>query len=646
MHQLTPEGLSVLILAPLGQDGDLVTRLLSDHDISSNNCRDMAELAAKIRETTGAVLLTEEAIDNGALKQLSAAVEEQSPWLDLPILVFADAARRGGWPPHMEQLQYFGNVTFIDRPVRTLALVSAVRVALRSRRRQLRLKLISEMTRALVAEGDPERLLQDVWQVLKRGLPIIGYRYLLRTKGGYLKPVRDQSDGASNVSTGEEIREEPFKLAVGNEQLGILTFLLPGESHLKSDERAMLRIVCDHIALSLRRVHTSAELQRRADELSLASRRKDEFLAMLGHELRNPLSTLSVGIELLRQSQVVNEEAIQQMGSDPLEIIGEQTRHITRLVDDLLDVSRITRGRIELRPACIDLAPLLRDVVTRNKGLISERNHTLENQIGDGPYFIHADSTRIRQVFENLYVNAIKYTDPGGTIGLHAESTVFRGGPAVLVKIYDNGIGLSEEMQKCIFDLFVQDGRSLDRAQGGLGIGLTLVQKLVQLHDGHVEVHSDGRGTGSEFRVWLPLWDNPVNSIDDGDTIAEKQEERTTSGIRVLIVEDLTSLGLMTQKLVEKLGHAACLVESGKDALAACREFTPDLVLLDIGLPDMDGYQVARQLLKELKDDCPRLIAVTGYGQDEDKLEARNAGFDQHITKPLGYETLKKLLQG
>ena len=264
MHQLTPEGMSVLILAPLGQDGDLVARLLSEHDISSNNCRDMAELAGEIRDTTGAVLLTEEAIDNDTLKQLSAAVEEQSPWLDLPILVFADATRRGGWPPHMEQLQYFGNVTFIDRPLRTLALVSAVHTAMRSRRRQLRLKLISEMTRALVAEGDPERLLQDVWQVLKRGLPIIGYRYLLRTEGGYLKPVRDQSDVAINVSTGEAIREEPFKLAVGNEQLGILTFLLPGETHLKSDERAMLRIVCDHIALSLRRVHTSAELQRRA----------------------------------------------------------------------------------------------------------------------------------------------------------------------------------------------------------------------------------------------------------------------------------------------------------------------------------------------------------------------------------------------
>jgi len=643
MRQPVPEELSVLILAPLGQDGDMVGRLLAQNGISSTNCQNMPELADLVRDATGAVLLTEEAIDDNTLKQLSAAMERQSPWLDLPILVFADATRRGGWPANMEHLQYFGNVTFIERPVRTIALVSAVRTAVRSRRRQLRLKLIAEMTRGLVTEGDPERLLDDVWQVLKRGLPLLGYHYLLRNREGHLELIRahppelSQSDDAS--------RQEPFKLSVGKEQFGVLTFFVPADVSLKSDERALLRIVCDHVALSLRRVETSAELERRAAELTETSRRKDEFLAMLGHELRNPLSTLSVGIELLRQSGVMNDVAIERMGANPIELIGEQTRHITRLVDDLLDVSRITRGRIELRLVCLDLNPLLTELTERIRKMADENGHTLSLNIEGGPHFIRADPTRIRQVFENLLVNAIKYTDAGGEIATNIESSTYQGKPAVQVSVRDNGIGLSEDVRSRIFDLFVQDGRNLDRSQGGLGIGLTLVQKLVQLHEGGVEVYSGGPGLGSEFRVWLPLVEPTAAECGERSAHLEQAEAQSEKGIRVLIVEDLISLGRMTQMLVEKLGHSAYLIESGAEALAACRDFQPDLVLLDIGLPDMDGYRVARQLRDELVDDCPKLVAVTGYGQDEDKLKARNAGFDQHITKPLGYEALQKLLR-
>jgi PAS domain S-box-containing protein len=373
--------------------------------------------------------------------------------------------------------------------------------------------------------------------------------------------------------------------------------------------------------------------ERKRAEAALVeeSRRKDEFLAMLAHELRNPLAAIANSTHLLLRP-----------GAEHLldwckEVIDRQVKHLARLVDDLLDVSRITRGKIQLRPQPVDLATLIRSATAAVQPLFDERKHDLRVQIEPGSIALDADPTRLEQVLVNLLTNAAKYTEPGGRI----EMTARRQSGRVLIQIRDNGIGIAPELIPRVFELFSQGDRTLARSEGGLGIGLTMVAKLVEMHGGTVTVASEGPGRGSTFTVELPARVTESPSADAAPA-ATKEPART----RILIVDDNADLTQSLARLLRLLGHEVETAYDGPAGVEAARAFRPQFILLDIGLPSLDGYQVVGQLRRDATTKQATIIAITGYGQEEDRQRALAAGFDHHLAKPVDHNTLISLLQG
>jgi signal transduction histidine kinase/DNA-binding response OmpR family regulator len=361
-------------------------------------------------------------------------------------------------------------------------------------------------------------------------------------------------------------------------------------------------------------------------------RRKDEFLAMLGHELRNPLAAITNAGELTRllDPDDANFE-------ESLEIIRQQASLMKRLVDDLLDVSRITSGRVQLQKSLVDAAEIVTRVAESNELLFSSRGHKLRLHVPPKNTLLEADPYRLEQVLSNLLVNAAKYTDPGGKITFSAA----RENDNILFRVKDTGIGIGPDLLPNVFDLFAQANRSLHRAEGGLGIGLTIVRGLTELHGGRVWVTSEGFGRGAEFTVSLPALIKPLPKVAP---VKPSVAESTTKPRRVLVVEDQPALAHVTVALLQKLGHEVRAAADGAEALLAVREYNPEVVLLDIGLPGMDGYEVARCLRSEMGADAPILVAMTGYSQHEVNRHARKAEFDHHLVKPADIGTLRELL--
>jgi signal transduction histidine kinase len=360
-----------------------------------------------------------------------------------------------------------------------------------------------------------------------------------------------------------------------------------------------------------------------------ADRRKNEFLAMLAHELRNPLAPIRNAVHLLRQPGA-GPEHLGWAG----EVIDRQVRQLVRLVDDLLDVSRITRGSITLQPTWVDLAAVAASAVETSRPLIDGRQQTLTVTLPPERLQIHADPARLAQVLANLLNNAAKYTPEGGEITLTAE----RNGRDVVFRVRDTGMGIPPEMLSSVFDLFTQVEHSLDRAQGGLGIGLTLVRRLVEMHGGSVRAYSEGADKGSEFVVQLPLEGRAASKervLHQGRSLSA-----LASSHRILLVDDNVDGAASLAMLLRELGHEVRVAHNGPAALEAVGDFEPEVVLLDIGLPGMDGYEVARRLRRQpaLKDLL--LVALTGYGQDEDRRRSHEAGFNLHLVKPLDLDVL------
>lgn len=365
-------------------------------------------------------------------------------------------------------------------------------------------------------------------------------------------------------------------------------------------------------------------------ELRDEQRHKDDFLAMLAHELRNPLAPLVTSIDLLRRRVLDAHDSRAQ-----LDVMARQVNQLTRLVDDLLDVSRVSRGRIELRRQRLDLGDVLRDAVHSTQPLLDARRHAVRVMLPEGPLSVDGDPVRLTQVFANLLHNAAKYTDPDGNVDISVE----RAADAVLVHVRDTGIGIVPELLPRVFDLFTQAPVSLARAQGGLGIGLTLVRNLVELHGGSVSAQSAGAGQGSTFTVCLPLATANTSTL----TPAEHPAETTAAkALRVLVVDDNEDAANTLSVMLRLMGHHAEVAYSGLAALQVAADLDADLYLLDIGLPGMDGYQVAKHLQRTAKRTA-RFVALTGYGTEEDKSRTRAAGFDEHIVKPINPETLTAL---
>jgi signal transduction histidine kinase len=386
---------------------------------------------------------------------------------------------------------------------------------------------------------------------------------------------------------------------------------------------------------------TDATARHEAEaELRLADQRKDEFLATLAHELRNPLAAISSALALLDRA------------SDPAraahyrETARRQMNNVVRLVDDLLDVARITRGEVTLRREAVDFASVVQCALTATRESLEARRHDLAVTVRPGGYRMDADGTRLEQVVVNLLRNAAKYTDPGGKISVDLGHDDTGDAPVALLRVRDTGRGIPRAMLERVFDLFVQVSPSIDRETGGLGIGLTLVKSLVAMHGGTVTASSDGRGKGSEFAVRLPLRAENGPRAADGAGAAAKASDGLFRRRRILIVEDSEGVRETLKDLLVELGHEVFVAIDGLQGLMQFKAVRPDVALVDVGLPRIDGFEFARRVRAHRAADRSLLIALTGYGDRVTKARARLAGFDLHLTKPVDLEALPEILRG
>ena len=398
-----------------------------------------------------------------------------------------------------------------------------------------------------------------------------------------------------------------------------------------AEDLALAEEVAFRAALTIERARLYSEMRRARADAEAASRAKDVFLAMLGHELRNPLAPILTALQLmrLRESSVALKER---------SIIERQVNHLVRLVDDLLDVSRITRGKLELERRPIEISEVIAKAIEMSSSVLEQQRHQLTVVVpAEGPR-VDGDHARLAQVFCNLVSNAAKYTRPGGAVVV----TATRDPDAITVRVKDDGEGIDPQLLPHVFDLFEQGARTIDRAQGGLGLGLTIVKTLVELHGGSVTARSAGTGTGSEFEVRLP----PSRSSEDA--LVERTPRPATiaaqQALRVLLVDDNQDAVMLLSDALKLLGYETRVAHDGPSGLEVAAAFVPAVAMLDIGLPVMDGYELADRL--RAQSPGIRLVAMTGYGQEADQRRAREAGFEHHLVKPLDLARIALVLDG
>jgi signal transduction histidine kinase len=505
----------VLVLAPTAGDRQLTSSILDEAGIACHVCCDLNEMAAELQVSVGVVLLTDEALLTADAAVLVECLKAQPAWSDIPVILLSATGEES--PIASWTWEQLGNVTVLERPVRLSTMVTALRSAIRARRRQYEL--------------------------------------------------RDQIE----------------------------------------------------------------ELTRGKEALRTADRRKDEFLAMLAHELRNPLAPIRTGLQIIQLSGNSLESA-----SETVQMMDRQLKQLVRLVDDLLDISRITRGSIELRREPCELGTVLSMAIESSRPSIEQAGVELSITTPRHSIHLDADPARLSQVFSNLLTNAAKYTERGGHIWLSAES---RDGE-VFVSVKDNGIGIRKEMLSKVFEMFTQ-GDTTERSQGGLGIGLSLVRALVDQHGGMVEARSDGSGKGSEFLVRLPvesrLRANKQVPIIDAPTF--------NKSARILVVDDNRDAADALSTMLRLMGNEARTAYDGLDALATGEMFRPDVVLLDLGMPKISGYETARLIREKSWGKDVTIVALTGWGQADDRRRTRECGFDAHLVKPVDLKELTVLLE-
>ncbi|WP_159703527.1 ATP-binding protein [Massilia sp. 9I] len=425
--------------------------------------------------------------------------------------------------------------------------------------------------------------------------------------------------------TGEPVHVEKFSPALGR-------WLDLNASRVGAPGLAQVAVVFRD---TTERRRIEEDVRRLAAEASEASRRKSEFLAVLAHELRNPMAPIRTGLEVMRM-RPDSAETVNRVR----EMLERQTRQMTHLVDDLLDVARITSGKIEIRKQLADLNQLVSSAVETCAPAVQRARHELSVELHQGALLLHLDPTRIAQVIGNLLGNAVKYTPPGGRIRIE----VTQEGSEAVVRVSDNGIGIPAESLQSVFEMFNQVGRNMGYAQGGLGIGLSLVKQLAALHEGSVAVASEGSGKGSVFTLRLPIVtaasENHVPTPGDGDAASHQQ------AFRVLIVDDNRDAAESLALLLELNKHAIRTAPNGLAALEIAQEFRPDVAFLDIGMPGMSGLELAGRLRSVDGLANMTIAAVTGWGAPEDQLRSKEAGFDHHFTKPISAEALSRLLNG
>ncbi len=422
------------------------------------------------------------------------------------------------------------------------------------------------------------------------------------------------------------LRSEHEVLVARGELTAVLSRAREAEALAMALDTARSEI--ERTVLELERETRAADDARaRAEE---AAQAKDEFLAMLGHELRNPLSPILTALQLMRLRNQTSREQ---------EVIERQVTSLMRLVDDLLDVSRITRGKIDLRRERVEVAAVAARAIEMSSPLFERKQQVLHVRIPPRGLLVDVDPTRLAQVLANLLTNAAKYSDPETTIQFAAD----RADGRIRIRVKDEGIGIAPHMLTRVFELFVQQRQSIDRSQGGLGLGLAIVRNLVEMHGGEVSAASEGEGRGSEFTVTLP-------GAEAGAAAAQPSSHAATTiasaagRARLLVVDDNDDAGMLLTEALDAIGYQVRRAVDGPGALRLAREFRPHLALLDLGLPVMDGYELAQRLREEADSGPLRLVAVTGYGQVEDKRRSAEAGFDAHLVKPVALDQLEQVL--
>jgi two-component system CheB/CheR fusion protein len=373
------------------------------------------------------------------------------------------------------------------------------------------------------------------------------------------------------------------------------------------------------------------EQKRAEDKIQEAVRRRDEFLAMLSHELRNPLGAVVGAAALLRHDSIGAERK-----RALIDVLRRQSEQMSRLLDDLLEVSRVTQDKIELRSRVLDLKPVVEEAISAVAGLLEARQIELRVELDAGPLFVEGDPARLQQIQVNLLTNAAKYTQRGG----HVLLQVKREGAQIVLRVRDDGMGIPKHMLDEVFDLFVQSTRTLERAEGGLGVGLTLVRGLVTKHGGQISAHSDGEGKGSEFVVRLPAAAGTPEPVG----LSLPAGPQAAAGLRVAVVEDGEDSRVMLCELLQLAGFECKTAATGSAGLALIDDFHPDIALIDIGIPEIDGLELARRIRKNPQHAGIHLIALTGYGQREDRDNTRGAGFDDHMVKPVDCDALIRSL--
>jgi signal transduction histidine kinase/ActR/RegA family two-component response regulator len=394
------------------------------------------------------------------------------------------------------------------------------------------------------------------------------------------------------------------------------------------------RSLVSALASGLRARHRQYEARDLLARIELEVARRDQFLAMLGHELRNPLGAIRNVAEILQRSAPAGPDGPRT--DRQLAILARQTRHLTRIVDDLLEVSRVSAGKVTLNRARLELEPLVEAVVEQLAPAAKQQRLELSFRAAAGRTAVYGDPVRLEQIFGNLVTNAIKYTPPGGRVEVIAEAA----GQAAKVRVRDTGVGIAAEMLPTVFELFSQIENTLERSQGGMGIGLTLARSLVKLHGGEIEATSRGLGLGAEFVVTLPLAEPraaPPSSLEVGVPPAQR-------GRRIVIVDDSPDNLVSLQDLLECLGHRVDAAADGLQAVDRIVALEPEIAIVDIGLPGIDGHEVARRVRKAIGGSV-YLIALTGYGQAEDVERATSAGFDAHVAKPADIDALQRLIE-
>ena len=620
-----------LIVAPHADDAERTQAILEGANLSAFICPDVDALAAEMERGVGTLITTDDALTPPMLDRVRHLLEDQGIWSDLPIVVLTRPLQDD--ISKAEELLALGNVTLIERPVRVATLVSSVRSSLRARERQYeqRDRLQAQALLAAIVESSDDAIVSK-----KLDGTILSWNSGAERLFGYT------ADEAVGQSIRLIIPEDRI-----DEEMMILDRLRRGEriEHYETVRRAKsgklldISLTVSPIRDSTNRVIAASKVardisQRREVEKALrdADRRKDEFLATLAHELRNPLAPIRNSLHILRVTGP-SEPALDRVR----DILDRQVNHMVRLVDDLLEVSRITRGKIELRKEHIELAAVIGSAVETSKPLIETGGHELAISIPPQGVILDADPVRLAQVFSNLLNNAAKYSEPGGKIWLTAETT----GNKVVVRVRDAGIGIAPEMLPRVFEMFAQIESSLDRAQGGLGIGLTLVRSLLHLHDGTVEARSEGLGKGSEFIVTLP-----VIPLERSFRTTPRSGEYAVplAAQRVLIVDDnrdaADSLGMM----LKMMGAVVHVEYDSYAALAALGKFKPNVALIDLSMDGMDGYEFARRIRGIADYKRMALIALSGWGQDDDRRRSRDAGFDFHLIKPPDVDALQALM--